>query len=102
MSNPVRTLFARALLALATFPAAVQAEDSTLPAPPEGFDIRREGIEHGKLETVEYDSTTVGLKRKCRSTLRRAFPETRHTRFCTSCTASAATRMSGLATVPPV
>ncbi len=34
------------------------------PAPPKGFDARREGIDHGKLETVEYDSTTVGMKRK--------------------------------------
>ena len=34
------------------------------PAPPEGFDKKRDGIERGKLETVEYDSTTVGVKRK--------------------------------------
>ena len=34
------------------------------PAPPKGFDTRRDGIERGKLETVEYDSTTVGIKRK--------------------------------------
>ncbi len=32
--------------------------------PPEGFDKAREGIEHGKLEMVEYDSKTVGNKRK--------------------------------------
>lgn len=35
-----------------------------LSAPPKGFDTRRVGIEHGKLETVEYDSKTVGAKRK--------------------------------------
>jgi enterochelin esterase-like enzyme len=34
------------------------------PAPPKGFDARRDGIDRGKLETVEYDSTTVGVKRK--------------------------------------
>lgn len=34
--------------------------------PPEGFDRRRDGIDRGKLETVEYDSTTVGMKRKAR------------------------------------
>lgn len=34
--------------------------------PPEGFDKPREGISHGKLETVEYDSATVGIKRKAR------------------------------------
>jgi len=34
-----------------------------LPAPA-GFDTRREGIERGKLEVVEYDSKTVGIKRR--------------------------------------
>jgi enterochelin esterase-like enzyme len=34
------------------------------PAAPEGFDKMREGIAHGKVETVEYDSKTVGNKRK--------------------------------------
>jgi enterochelin esterase-like enzyme len=33
-------------------------------APPAGFDSRRDGIDRGKLETVEYESTTVGVKRK--------------------------------------
>jgi len=33
-------------------------------APPQGFDAPRAGIPHGKLEVVEYDSTTVGVKRK--------------------------------------
>lgn len=32
--------------------------------PAEGFDKAREGIAHGKLETVEYDSKSVGNKRK--------------------------------------
>ena len=39
-----------------------QAQDLT-PAP-KGFDAKRDGIDRGKLETVEYDSTTVGAKRK--------------------------------------
>jgi len=34
------------------------------PAAPEVFDRPREGIAHGKIETVEYDSKTVGNKRK--------------------------------------
>jgi len=34
------------------------------PAPPKGFDTRRDGIDRGKLATVDYDSTTVGVKRK--------------------------------------
>jgi enterochelin esterase-like enzyme len=37
---------------------------TNLPSPPTGFDGRRDGIEHGKLDTIEYDSTTVGAKRK--------------------------------------
>ena len=34
------------------------------PPPPEGFDKAREGIAHGKIEVVEYDSKSVGNKRK--------------------------------------
>ena len=34
------------------------------PNPPEGFDKARDGIKRGKLETVEYDSKTVGNQRK--------------------------------------
>lgn len=33
-------------------------------APPAGFNAQREGIPHGKLEMIEYDSKTVGTKRK--------------------------------------
>jgi enterochelin esterase-like enzyme len=32
--------------------------------PPAGFNVRREGIPHGKLELIEYDSRTVGTRRK--------------------------------------
>jgi enterochelin esterase-like enzyme len=31
---------------------------------PKGFDVKRKGVERGKLETVEYDSKSVGSKRK--------------------------------------
>src|SRR5712692_10733730 len=41
-----------------------RAEDSKLPAAPKGFDTKREDIERGKVETVEYDSKSVGAKRK--------------------------------------
>ncbi len=34
------------------------------PRAPEGFDKRRDGIAHGEIKTVEYDSTSVGNKRK--------------------------------------
>jgi len=39
-------------------------DKATFPTPPEGFDKPREGIAHGKIETVEYDSKSVGNKRK--------------------------------------
>ncbi len=63
MSKSILTFVA--LVVLAFVPAARAAElDAS--APPDGFDVRRTGIERGKLETVEYDSTTVGIKRKTR------------------------------------
>ena len=34
------------------------------PEPPAGWDVQREGIPHGKLEMIEYDSKTVGARRK--------------------------------------
>ena len=34
------------------------------PEPPAGWDVRREDIPHGKLEMIEYDSKTVGTKRR--------------------------------------
>ena len=40
------------------------AKQPSTPAAPSGFDTRREGIERGKIETVEYDSRSVGVKRK--------------------------------------
>jgi enterochelin esterase-like enzyme len=35
-----------------------------LPPAPKDFDVKRDGIDRGKLESVEYESTTVGAKRK--------------------------------------
>jgi enterochelin esterase-like enzyme len=34
------------------------------PDPPAGFNVKRDGIPHGKLEMTEYDSKTVGTRRK--------------------------------------
>lgn len=34
------------------------------PPPPAGFNQAREGIPHGRLEMVEYESTTVGTRRR--------------------------------------
>src|SRR5690348_6638953 len=53
-----------ALLVL-TLCAPVRAEDPpALPAAPKGFDARRDGVERGKVEAVEYDSKSVGGKRR--------------------------------------
>ncbi len=60
-------------LLLALAPAAAQDKlekltpslgQDKLPPAPKGFDAKRDGVAHGKLETVEYDSKTVGVKRK--------------------------------------
>ena len=46
-------------------PIVLHADDvPAFPAPPAGFGAKREGIPHGQLEMVEYDSKTVGVKRK--------------------------------------
>jgi uncharacterized protein (TIGR03067 family) len=43
---------------------AKEKKDKGLSAAPKGFDEPRDGVERGKVETVEYDSKTVGRKRK--------------------------------------
>lgn len=59
------TRFPFAILTFAATALIARAEPPAIPAaPPKGFDAKRDGIEHGKLETVEYDSKTVGIKRK--------------------------------------
>src|SRR5215471_21580407 len=58
--------FPSALL-LALCCAGLHGQDKAaeaIPAAPKGFDVKRDGIDRGKVETVEYDSTTVGVKRK--------------------------------------
>lgn len=59
MSNRVVGLLAWVVLVGLAWPAAGQGN-----GPPDGFDKKRDGIERGKLETVEYDSKTVGIRRK--------------------------------------
>ena len=46
-------------------PIVLNEDDKpAFPVPPTGFDKKRDGIPHGKLEMIEYDSKTVGTKRK--------------------------------------
>jgi GH35 family endo-1,4-beta-xylanase/enterochelin esterase-like enzyme len=73
MSERILALVGCAVLACLTVPALGQPGDAPkddkaekFRAPPEGFDSRRDGIDRGKLDTVEYDSKTVGVKRKAR------------------------------------
>jgi enterochelin esterase-like enzyme len=53
-----------AFLALVLSASALAQAPAALPAAPKGFDTKRDNIERGKIETVEYDSKTVGGKRK--------------------------------------
>jgi enterochelin esterase-like enzyme len=68
MRRPTRWYAAAAAaLALTLTPSAhspAADSPSELPAPPKGFDARREKAERGKVETVEYESKAVGARRK--------------------------------------
>jgi enterochelin esterase-like enzyme len=45
-------------------PIELKPDDKpAFPNPPEGYDKSRDGIDRGKLERVDYDSKTVGVKR---------------------------------------
>jgi enterochelin esterase-like enzyme len=41
-----------------------QDKEKRLPEAPRGFDARRDDVQRGKVETVEYDSKSAGSKRK--------------------------------------
>ena len=41
-----------------------QDKAKSLASAPKGYDAKRDGIEHGKMETVEYESKVSGGKRK--------------------------------------
>lgn len=59
-------LFPWVTLAFHVVIAQGQTGDEKFPLPPEGFSSRRENINPGKMELVEYNSTTVGCVRKAR------------------------------------
>jgi enterochelin esterase-like enzyme len=62
--NTYMPLAATATLALVLSASAAAQTAKPLPAAPKGFDTKRDNIERGKMDTVEYDSTTVNGKRK--------------------------------------
>jgi enterochelin esterase-like enzyme len=66
MQRRIGRLSAWSLCLLLALPVGVPAEEKPKDRPPapKGFDVKRDDIEHGKVETVEYDSKTVGTKRK--------------------------------------
>ena len=73
MSKRILTILACAILACTIAPTQAQQGEGKkddpaekFPAPPKDYDKKRDDIAHGKLETVEYDSTTVGVKRKAK------------------------------------
>jgi enterochelin esterase-like enzyme len=46
-------------------PIVLHEDDKpAFPEPPSGFDVQRNGIPHGTLEMIEYESKTVGTTRK--------------------------------------
>ena len=65
MRQSIGRLLSLGFLLVLVLSTAVRAQPpATLPAAPSGFDARRDGIEQGKVEAVEYDSKSVGGKRK--------------------------------------
>jgi enterochelin esterase-like enzyme len=44
--------------------SAAVLEGADRAAAPAGFDVQREGVQKGKLESVDYDSKTLGIKRR--------------------------------------
>src|SRR5262249_25624693 len=64
----MRTVTRLWALLLATCPlvAAAQDKPQAIPPAPKALDARRDGIERGNVETVEYESKSVGGKRRMR------------------------------------
>ena len=62
MSSRIPILAAWAFVACGL--ASAQPMDDKYPDPPKGYDQKRDGVGRGKVEVVEYDSSTVGNKRK--------------------------------------
>jgi enterochelin esterase-like enzyme len=62
--SPGRLAGGALLLLILSGPARADDKPKELAPAPRGFDANRDGVEHGKVETVEYVSTTAGGKRR--------------------------------------
>ena len=59
-----KAFMARTLIAVVSISASLAAQTSPpLPNAPQGFDVRRAGIQAGRVERIEYDSKVTGNKR---------------------------------------
>ncbi|HQZ64505.1 MAG TPA: alpha/beta hydrolase-fold protein [Planctomycetaceae bacterium] len=54
------------VFAIVAVPVIAEQAEGGFSAPPDGYDIQRDGIERGTLETIEYESRTVGTKRRAK------------------------------------
>src|SRR5262245_30010876 len=54
----------RFVLGVAFLVVATSIQAQEVPKAPKGFDVRRENIDRGKTETIEYESKTLDKKRK--------------------------------------
>ncbi len=86
------------LFVLLSGPAGGQANAMR---PPDDFDVVREKVPKGKVETVEYMSGTVGGKRKATVYTRRAFRKTGNTGCYICFTVLAEMRKNGIITGIP-
>src|SRR3954452_3200184 len=65
MRQPLKRLVGGSAFLALVLSAPALAETPTKLAPaPRGFEVRRDRVDRGKVETVEYDSKAVGGKRK--------------------------------------
>jgi enterochelin esterase family protein len=70
-------------------------DKQVFPDPPAGFNVKRDGIARGKLEMIEYDSKTVGTRRKMQVYTPPGYSQTKSTQFFTCFTALGATKRNG-------
>lgn len=66
MNKQMVSLFLGFLMASSGMTIRAEQDDKSFSTPPKGYDARRPDVPHGKIDTVEYESTTVGMTRKAK------------------------------------